>query len=265
MLNINNIANAEIVFTISDAMAELANKTWTNIWGKTHRDDDYYEYVCSPKYQGADAVVKGVNSSKNYRIGYITDKTKSPDNPFGFIEDAFISGKYLKINLKDYTDKVVIVKISQGDKGYRVNAIEYFTPNGCYNLMGDYFEKFCEIAAKNYYQVFNKRVLELEEREKRHQEHLAAEAKREAEIVSLVGNYKVENEYSRTNYGGAYKATFIFNSPINEETFKQFLSLKRLIVEAKPCYYPICPETVRFYSYNGGIKWNYEWHGEWDD
>ncbi|MGN1176326.1 MAG: hypothetical protein ACI4S1_12775, partial [Roseburia sp.] len=53
--------------------------------------------------RSAMAVVNGVNNSRNYRIGFFTNKTKDSSNPFGFIEDAFVSGRYL--HLSDYDMK----------------------------------------------------------------------------------------------------------------------------------------------------------------
>lgn len=96
-----------------------------------------------------------------------------------------------------------------------------------------------------------------------------AEAKAKAErierkIKSLVGEYKEVVKENTSYYGGSKYLEFIFlQKNIDKETFKEFLSLKDLVVEAKPCYYPISPEKVEFYPINNG--WVYKWQGEWSD
>ena len=78
-------------------------------------------------------------------------------------------------------------------------------------------------------------------------------------------------------YGGEKYDIFTFNKEIDLSTFKKILEKEGYQMIAKPCPYPICPETVRIglRGYFGSVdedcalvkskEWVYQWRGEWSD
>ena len=217
------------------------------------------------------AVVNGVNNSKNYRIGFLTNKTKDSNNPFGFVEDAFVSGRYLNLSaydMKRYEYVPVIAKVNDGPKGKRASAMSVFTYENCKSLMGDYVNKFVALATETYNDTFDKLIKEEEEREERNRQweiqRKQEEEERKQKISELgIDWVRISNEYKSSNYGGSYSATYTFSTAIDEDTFKKYLNIIGHKTEAKPCYLPICPEKIEIFGYKG--NWHYSWNGEWDD
>lgn len=221
--------------------------------------------------RSAMAVVNGVNNSKNYRIGFLTNKTKDSNNPFGFVEDAFVSGRYLHLSaydMKRYEYVPVITKVNDGPKGKRVSSMKVFTYESCAEMMGEYVNKFVALATETFNKTYNSLVKEEDERKER---ELAWELRRRQEEeerkqkISELGIewVRISKESKSSNYGGSYSATYTFSNFIDKDTFKKYLNIIGHKTEAKPCPLPICPETVDIYGQ--GDTWHYSWKGEWDD
>ena len=221
--------------------------------------------------RSAMAVVNGVNNSKNYRIGFLTNKTKDSNNPFGFVEDAFVSGRYLHLSdydMKRYEYVPVITKVNDGPKGKRVSSMKVFTYENCAEMMGEYVNKFVALATETFNKTYNSLVKEEDERKER---ELAWELRRRQEEeerkqkISELGIdwVRISNESKSSNYGGSYSATYTFSTDIDEDTFKKYLNIIGHKTEAKPCYLPICPEKIEIFGYKD--NWHYSWNGEWDD
>lgn len=216
-------------------------------------------------------VVNGVNSSKNYRIGFFSNKTKDNNNPFGFVEDAFVSGRFLHISaydIKRYEYVPVIAKVNDGPKGKRASVLKKFTYDNCEEIMGDYINKFVSLATETFNNTYNNLVKEEDERKERNRQwelrHKMEEEEKNRKISELEIEWvRISNEYNSSNYGGRYSATYTFSKAIDEDTFKKYLTIIGHKTEAKPCYLPICPETVNISG--RGDTWNYSWCGEWND
>lgn len=216
-------------------------------------------------------VVNGVNNSRNYRIGFLVNKTKDSNNPFGFVEDAFVSGNFLHLteyDMKRYQYVPVIAKVNDGPKGKRASAIKVFTYENCESLMGEYVNKFVSLAEETFNKTYNNLVKEEDERKERERQwelrRKMEEEERNRKISELgIEWVRISNECKTSNYGGSYSATYTFSTTIDEDTFKKYLTIIGRKTEAKPCYLPISPETVDIYGH--GDTWHYSWHGEWDD
>lgn len=216
-------------------------------------------------------VVNGVNNSRNYRIGFLVNKTKDSNNPYGFVEDAFVSGNFLHLteyDMKRYQYVPVIVKVNDGPKGKRASAIKVFTYENCKALMGEYVNKFVSLAEETFNKTYNNLVKEEDERKERERQwelrRKMEEEERNRKISELgIEWVRVSRESKTSNYGGSYSATYTFSTSIDEDTFKKYLTIIGRKTEAKPCYLPICPETVNIYGQ--GDTWHYSWNGEWDD
>lgn len=221
--------------------------------------------------RSAMAVVNGVNNSRNYRIGFLTNKTKDINNPFGFVEDAFVSGHYLHLSaseMKRYEYVPVIAKVNDGPKGKRASSMRVFTYDNCEEMMGDYVNKFVALATETFNETYNNLVKEEDERKERERQwelrRKMEEEERNRKISELgIEWVRVSRESKSSNYGGRYSATYNFSTSIDEDTFKKYLTIIGKVVEPKPCYLPISPETVDIYGH--GDTWHYDWRGEWTD
>lgn len=250
--NINYVGNRDIIQIIYDALDGATPET-------------RYDRRASME------VVNGVNNSRNYRIGFLVNKTKDSNNPFGFVEDAFVSGKFLHLteyDLKRYQYVPVIAKVNDGPKGKRVSSMKVFTYENCEFLMGEYVNKFVSLAEETFNKTYNNLVKEEDERKERERQwelrRKMEEEERNRKISELgIEWVRISKECKTSNYGGSYSATYTFSTTIDEDTFKKYLTIIGRKTEAKPCYLPISPETVDIYGH--GDTWHYSWHGEWDD
>lgn len=252
--NVDYVGNRDIIQIISDSLVSY-----------------YIRDIYDNNIRSALEVVSGVNMSKNYRIGFLTNKTKDSNNPFGFVKDAFVSGRYLHLSvydMKSYEYVPVIAKVNDGPKGKRTSSLKKFTYDNCKEMMGDYIYKFISLATETYNKTFNELVKEDEEREERKRKwellRKMEEEERNRKISELgIEWVRVSNESKSSNYGGRYSATYTFSTSINEDTFKKYLNIIGHKTEAKHCNFPISPETIKIFGH--GNTWHYSWHGEWDD
>lgn len=223
------------------------------IFALDHNPDYYFE--------DDEDMISKISSSLASKTDLYLSTIRYSKNGFGFGNDIFCHVKRMVGTTEDFEvlcnqNRHFIIHPQEGDKGWWAT---WFCP---VELIDD---KTKDIVKSAILEALKDEMTDVCRQRYWQEERAKAERAKAAALAALgIASYEKIIHDERSSYGGHKKYTYIFPTPVTRETFVEFLKLNHLVVEAKECNLPICHEDVHYSSLDG-LRWSYEWSGEWTD